>query len=220
MSGNMMNVLIVLYEGFTEYEYQIPILAFHHFGIPFNTVGLDDPVFTGMIGLKASLAKTLAEVDTENYTALFLPGLDSSKREHVMQNERLMVLLREFDQAKKIIAAVRGAPTLLGKAGILKGRQLWPADAFSTNHSTLWTLPAMSRPGFCRRNLHWMLGFGLAPRLQLASMQERSTQTALLPRFSLASVGLLDIQFIQMSLHESDFDLVVRLKFQIPGYIS
>jgi 4-methyl-5(b-hydroxyethyl)-thiazole monophosphate biosynthesis len=123
IASDMMKVLVVLYEGFTEYEYQIPILAFHHFGIPFDTVGLETPVVTGMIGLKASLAKTLAEVDIEDYTALFLPGLDYSTREQVMQNDRLMVLLREFDQAKKLIAAVCGAPILLGKAGILKGRR-------------------------------------------------------------------------------------------------
>jgi 4-methyl-5(b-hydroxyethyl)-thiazole monophosphate biosynthesis len=123
MPGNMMRVLIVLYEGFTEYEYQIPILAFHHFGISFDTVSLETPVVTGMIGLKASLTKTLAEVDAEDYTALFLPGLDRSTREQVMQNERLIALLREFDQGKKLIAAVCGAPTLLGKAGILKGRR-------------------------------------------------------------------------------------------------
>ncbi len=123
MPGDMMKILIVLYEGFTEYEYQIPILAFHHFSIPFDTVGLEAPVVTGMIGLKASLTTTLAEVDAENYTALFLPGLDRSTREQVMQNERLMALLREFDQAKKLIAAVCGAPILLGKAGILKGKR-------------------------------------------------------------------------------------------------
>lgn len=78
----------------------------------------------------------------------------------------------------------------------------------------------MSHTGFSRLIFRWMLGFCLAPRLQLVSMQERSTQTALLPRFSLASVGLLDIQSIQMSLQERDFDLVVCLNFQIAGYIS
>jgi protein deglycase len=118
-----MKVLIVLYEGFTEYEYQIPVLALHHFGIPFDAVGLEASVVTGMVGLKASLTKTLAEVDTGQYTAIFLPGLDLSTREQVMQNERLMALLREFDQAKKLIAAVCGAPVLLGNAGILKGRR-------------------------------------------------------------------------------------------------
>lgn len=118
-----MNVLIILYEGFTEYEYQIPILAFHYFGISFDTVGLEAPIITGMIGLKASLDKTLAEVDTENFEALFLPGLDRSTREQAMQNERRMALLREFDQANKLIAAVCGGSALLGNAGILNGRR-------------------------------------------------------------------------------------------------
>jgi len=121
--SNTMKVLIVLYEGFTEYEYQIPVLALHHFGIPFDTVGLEASVVTGMMGLKASLTKTLDEVDMGHYTTLFLPGLDRSTREQVLQNENLMALLREFDQAKKLIAAVCGAPVLLGKAGILKDRR-------------------------------------------------------------------------------------------------
>jgi len=56
--------------------------------------------------------------------------------------------------------------------------------------------------------------------LQLVSMQERSTQTALLPRFSLVLVGFLDIQSIQMSMQESGFDLAVRLKFQIARCVS
>jgi hypothetical protein len=37
-----MKVLIVLYPGFTEYEYQIPVLAFHHFDISFESVGLEE----------------------------------------------------------------------------------------------------------------------------------------------------------------------------------
>jgi len=78
----------------------------------------------------------------------------------------------------------------------------------------------MSRLGFSRLIFHWMLGFSLAPRLQLVSIQERSTQTALLPHFSLALVGFLDIQSIQMSMQESGFDLVGHLKFQIARCVS
>jgi hypothetical protein len=60
-----------------------------------------------------------------------------------------------------------------------------------------------------------MLDFSLAPRFRFASAQERSNPTTWLPRFWLASIGFLDIQSIQMSMLESDFDLAVRLKFQI-----
>jgi putative intracellular protease/amidase len=118
-----MKVLIVLYPGFTEYEYQIPVLAFHHFDISFESVGLEGAEVTGMMGLKISLGRTLAEVDPGDYQALLLPGVDRSTREQAMQNQGLMALIREYDQARKLITAVCAGPALLGSAGVLKGRR-------------------------------------------------------------------------------------------------
>jgi len=62
---------------------------------------------------------------------------------------------------------------------------------------------------------YWMLDFSLAPRLRFAFAQESSRQIAMLPRFWLAWVGFLEIQSIQTSRQEDDFDLAVYLKFQI-----
>jgi protein deglycase len=118
-----MKVLIVLYPGFTEYEYQIPVLAFHHFDISFESVGLEELEVTGMMGLKISLARTLAEVDMGDYQALLLPGMDRSTRERAMQNQALLALIREYDQARKLITAVCAGPILLGNAGVLKGKR-------------------------------------------------------------------------------------------------
>lgn len=92
-----MKVLIVLYPGFTEYEFQIPVLAFHHYAVSFETVGLEGAEVTGMMGLKISLGRTLAEVDPGDYQALLLPGVDRSTREQAMQNQGLMALIREYD---------------------------------------------------------------------------------------------------------------------------
>jgi len=69
-------------------------------------------------------------------------------------------------------------------------------------------LCTLSAEEFIRRFLQHVLPKGFvkvryfdffAAWLQLVSMQERSTQTALLPRFSLVLVGFLDIQSIQRS---------------------
>ena len=65
-----------------------------------------------------------------------------------------------------------------------------------------------------------MLDFSLAPIFLLASDQERSNSATLLPRFSLALVGFLDVQSFQMSTQERCFASIVRLKFQIAWYIS
>ena len=99
-----MRVLVILYEGFTEYEYQIPVLALHFFAVPFDTVGLDTTNITGMMGLRASLELTLSEIDPARYSALLLPGIDRSKRDQIAKNMSLLTLIRDFDQAQKLIA--------------------------------------------------------------------------------------------------------------------
>ena len=118
-----MKVLIVLYDGFTEFEYVIPLMALHYVGIPFEVVGLEGREITGMTGLKAFAEKTLGEVDPQDYQALFLPGVDREKREVVLQNPALLELIRKFDQEGKLIAAICMAPVFLGAAGVLKGRR-------------------------------------------------------------------------------------------------
>ena len=118
-----MRVLIVLYDGFTEYEYVIPLMALHHQDIPFETAGLSNTETTGMTGLKAFTATTIHEVNVGQYTALLLPGIDHEKRDYTLRDERLLALIRDFDRAGKLIAAVCAAPVFLGAAGVLHGRQ-------------------------------------------------------------------------------------------------
>lgn len=77
----------------------------------------------GLIGLIISIPKTLDDIEPAGYSALFLPGLDRSTRDQVMQDEGLLSLILEFDQEKKLIAAVCGSTVLLGRAGILKGKR-------------------------------------------------------------------------------------------------
>lgn len=119
----MNKVLIVLYEGFTEYEFQIPVLALDHYQVPFEVVGVDAPHVSGMMGLSITLSKTLADVNPDAFGVLFLPGVDSSMREKLMSNEQLLDLVRLFDRSGKIIGAVCGAPAVLAQAGIMAGKQ-------------------------------------------------------------------------------------------------
>jgi 4-methyl-5(b-hydroxyethyl)-thiazole monophosphate biosynthesis len=117
-----MKVLIVLYNGFTEYEYLIPLMALHHQKIPFDVAGLDHTEITGMTGLKALTTITLDQIDPADYNALLLPGVDREMREETLKNETLLGAIRQFDRDEKPIAAICAAPTFLGAAGILHGR--------------------------------------------------------------------------------------------------
>ena len=118
-----MKVLIALYDGFTEYEYVIPLMALHHQDIPFEIAGLSNTEITGMTGLKAFTAITIHEVNVEQCTALLLPGIDREKRDYALRDERLLTLIRDFDRAGKLIAAVCAAPVFLGAAGVLHGNE-------------------------------------------------------------------------------------------------
>jgi hypothetical protein len=77
----------------------------------------------------------------------------------------------------------------------------------------------MSCLGFSCLILHWMPDFSLAPRLRCASTQEQSPPTTFLPHFWLVLAGFLDIQLIYTHLQDDEFHRVVKLKFQITGYI-
>jgi protein deglycase len=118
-----MKVLIVLYNGFTEYEYLIPLMALHHQKVPFDVVGLDQNEITGMTGLKALTTMKMDQIDPADYDALLLPGIDRELREETLKNETLIATIRQFDQDNKLIAAICAAPTFLGAAGILQGRR-------------------------------------------------------------------------------------------------
>ncbi|MBE0411553.1 MAG: DJ-1/PfpI family protein [Anaerolineales bacterium] len=116
-----MKVLIVLYEGFTEYEYAIPLMALHYQQIPFEIVDLSHTDITGMTGLKATTSKVLGEVKAGAYGALFLPCIDREQRDQALRDEGRLTLIREFDRVGRLIAAVCAAPVFLGAAGFLIG---------------------------------------------------------------------------------------------------
>ncbi|WP_376792654.1 DJ-1/PfpI family protein [Thermoflexus sp.] len=118
-----MKVLIILYDGFTEYEYAIPVMALHYYQVPFEVVGLNHTEIIGGTGLRAITTRTVSQVDAEQYDALLLPGIDREKRDQVLHDESLISLIQEFDRANKIIAAVCAAPVILGAAGVLQGRR-------------------------------------------------------------------------------------------------
>ena len=69
------------------------------------------------------------QVNTADYVGLVVPGGRSP--EYLRMNSRVIEIVREFDSAKKPIAAVCHGPQLLAAAGILKDRRCsaYPACA-------------------------------------------------------------------------------------------
>jgi protease I len=61
-----------------------------------------------------------AAVRPELYDALVIPG--GRAPEYLRLNERLLEIVRHFDQAQKPIAAICHGPQILAAAGVIKGR--------------------------------------------------------------------------------------------------
>lgn len=69
------------------------------------------------------------EVNVEDFDALAIAGgFESAGFYEDAYDERLLELIREFDKAEKVIAAICVSALPLGKAGILKGRKATTYD--------------------------------------------------------------------------------------------
>jgi hypothetical protein len=68
--------------------------------------------------------------------------------------------------------------------------------------------------------IHWLLDFALAPLFPLASCQEIFIRLPLSPDFWLVLTDFFVVQSIHIQQFNSEYDLIVLLKFQTVRYIS
>ena len=68
----------------------------------------------------ANLERDIRKIDTADYVGLVIPG--GRAPEYIRLNKRVLEIVREFDTAKKPIAAICHGPLVLVAAGVLRGR--------------------------------------------------------------------------------------------------
>ena len=88
-----------------------------------------DQTYTEKRGHNFTLNATFDDIDVTTYDALVVPG--GRAPEYLRLNDKVLEIIRHFDQTNKPIAALCHGPQLLAAAGILKGRKLnaYPACA-------------------------------------------------------------------------------------------
>ena len=88
-----------------------------------------DQTYTEKRGHNFMLNATFDDIDVTTYDALVVPG--GRAPEYLRLNDKVLEIIRHFDQTNKPIAALCHGPQLLAAAGILKGRKLnaYPACA-------------------------------------------------------------------------------------------
>ena len=113
-------VYILLADGFEEIEALEPLDIMRRAEIDVRTVSIADKVVTGAHGIKVEADILMSDVDEESMDMLFLPGgmghelLDASNEVHYLINKAHV--------EGKYIASICAAPSILGKKGMLDGK--------------------------------------------------------------------------------------------------
>lgn len=134
MTGH--RILIVSGDFTEDYEIMVPFQALLMLGHTVHAVCPDkksgeqirtavhdfegDQTYTEKPGHNFTLNATFDEIDAADYDALLIPG--GRAPEYIRLNERVLDIVRHFDDAGKPIAAICHGLQLLAAAGTLKGR--------------------------------------------------------------------------------------------------
>lgn len=126
------HVLMIATDGFEESELMKPRQALLDAGVKVTLASLTtDPIqgeSGGEKGATITPDTTVAEVDSEDYDALVLPG-GVGNPDKLRTDERTVGLVQEFFDDGKPVAAICHAPWLLVEADVLDGKRAtgWPS---------------------------------------------------------------------------------------------
>jgi len=154
----MPTVLAILAEGFEEIETVTPIDLLRRAGVTVTLAALSDALsVTGRNGLTLQADTTLAALPDQAYDCLFLPGGPGVK--HLRADPRVRALVLRQHTARRWLAAICAAPTVLHDAGLL-------ADVRYTAHASVANeLPKIDTTQRCVADGHILTSRGAGTAL-------------------------------------------------------
>jgi putative intracellular protease/amidase len=120
------NLVVVMYPGIADWEVGFPIFCLRP-GIEHTFVTVGPERLTTALGFEISVRRGLESVRPADFDGIYVPGgVDPAEGRFprsLGEHPALIRLLQEFWQADKIVAAICGAPLVLGAAGLLMGKR-------------------------------------------------------------------------------------------------
>lgn len=107
-------------DGFEEIEAVGTFAILRRGGVEVDVYSLLDKDATGRFGLTCTNLKRFSDFDGTQYDALVLPGGPEYKA--IEASKEVQAYIRDFWTAEKLVCAICAAPTILGRAGYLKGK--------------------------------------------------------------------------------------------------
>lgn len=117
------NVICLVDHDFEDLELYYPILRLQEEGANVEVVGPQEhETYQGKKGLSVRADKGYAQVDAEQYDALFIPG--GWAPDKLRRSEHVLSIVRKLDEMNKPIGQICHAGWVLASAGILEGRRV------------------------------------------------------------------------------------------------
>lgn len=124
-----MKVLLFCAKGFETIEFSafVDVMGWaendYHYSVSVDTCGFTQTV-NSAFNIPVMMDKTIDEITANEYDALAIPGgFEEYGFYEDAYNERLLNLIRTFNEQKKVIASVCVAALPIGKSGVLKNRR-------------------------------------------------------------------------------------------------
>jgi 4-methyl-5(b-hydroxyethyl)-thiazole monophosphate biosynthesis len=120
------NLALIVYEGVADWEVSFPIFCLRPAIEPvFAALGSDRIKTT--YGFTLDVPRRVEDLDVSRFDGVYLPGgidpLTNKFPRSLAEDAVLLAKLREFAEAGKTVAAICGAPLVLGAAGLLTGKR-------------------------------------------------------------------------------------------------
>ncbi|MGL5244025.1 MAG: DJ-1 family glyoxalase III, partial [Sarcina sp.] len=127
----MKKVLILLAEGFEILEALSVVDVCVRAGITCHTCSIASKEVKSSHGITIISDKVFDECELLSYDALVLPG-GMPGSTNLRDNIRVLELVREYNSAGRIVAAVCAAPIVLAEAGIVSGKKITSYPGFES----------------------------------------------------------------------------------------
>ena len=128
-----MKVIVPLAEGFEEIEFSTIVDVLRRAGIDVTVAGIKGDIIEGAHGIKMAPDISIDKVKAGDFDIIILPG-GSPGFVNLGEDQRVLKLVKEMYDGDKYVTAICGAPSVLAKAGVLKGKR---ATVFPGMENTL-----------------------------------------------------------------------------------
>ena len=120
-------LMIVAFEKFRDEEFLESFNAFKDAGMDVTVASIRKGRAVGMFGAEIEIKTTLDEVKGSDFDAVvFIGGMGTPS----VRSDKRAVEIAKNSADRKVLAAICWAPTILAKAGVVKGRKVtvWNGD--------------------------------------------------------------------------------------------